>query len=208
VTQTSFTENDPVEKAISLFHQSIATRAEHGEMLAAQLADASELLSTALLNDGRLLVCGYGNSSLQAQYLVTLLLSQHQRERPALPALLLSHCMATLTAIGQHYGPNDLFSRQIHTLGQTNDVLVIYTATGNPQSLLNAVQAAHERNMRVLCLTGREGGHLSQLLENDDLDIQAPVSPDFLVNDIHQLMTAILCELIEDRLFGQLTHPF
>ena len=193
---------DLAERAITIFHESIAARAEHGEILAAQLADAASMLASTFLNNGRVLLCGYGHSALQAQHFATLLLSQHQRERPGLPAILINSCVATLTAIGQHYGNSDLFARQIHTLGQSGDALIICTTTGSPQSLLNAVQVAHERDMRVLCLGGSDGGHLSQLLGNDDLDIQVPVPQDFLVQDLHQLMIAILCELIDETLFG------
>lgn len=193
---------DPIEKTIQLFHQGIAARAEHGEALAPQLVDAADLLCDCLVNNGRILLCGYSASALQAQILATSLMSQHKQERPGLPAILLNACVATLTSIGEHYGTNDIFARQIRTLGQTGDVLIIFTTTGDPQSLLNAVQAAHERNIRILCLGGKDGGHLTQLMSNDDLDIQIPVDDEVLIQDMHLQAITILCELIDDQLFG------
>ena len=193
---------DPVEKVITLFHLSIAARAEQGEALAEQLVHASNIVSNTFVNEGKVLLCGYGGSSIMAHHFATLLLNQNERERPALPAIILDPCVAMLSAIGQSYGASEIFSRQIRALGQSGDVLIIYTTTGNPQSLINAVQAAHERGMSVICLGGNEGGNLSQLLHNEDLAIQASANSDALLHEMHLLMTFILCELIDDQLFG------
>lgn len=193
---------DPVEKAIRLFHHSIETRATYGEALALQLASAAELLVSTLVSDSRLFVCGHGNSLVTAQQFATLLLNQGSRERPALPVLMLDTNSATLTAISQSYGFAEIFSRQIQTLGKPNDLLVIYSTTGNPQTLINALQAAHGRGMRVLCFSGHDGGNLAQLLDRNDLEIRIPVVEEFLILEMHLLATFILSELIDDTLFG------
>lgn len=192
---------DVVEKIIGLFHRSIAAKAEHGEMLAPQLADAATLLATTFLNEGRVLLCGFGNSLINAQHFATVLLNQHNRERPGLPAILLDGGV-TMAAIGHSYGASEVFARQIRAQGQRGDVLMIYSTTGNPQSLINAVQAAHERGMRILYLCGNDGGHLAQLLGCDDMEILVPVESEFLVHELHLLMSFMLCELIDDQLFG------
>lgn len=192
---------DVVEKIIRLFHRSIAAKADHGEMLAPQLADAATLLSSTFVNGNRILLCGFGSSAINAQHFATVLLNQHSRERPGLPAQLID-AGTTMAAIGQSYGASEVFARQIRALGQAGDLLMIYSTTGNPQSLVNAVQAAHERDMRVLYLGGNDGGHLAQLLGSDDIEILVPVESEFLVHELHILITFILCELIDDHLFG------
>lgn len=192
---------DVVEKIIGLFHRSITARAEHGELLAPPLADAAQLLATTFVQEKRLLLCGFGSSSINAQHFATVLLNQHERERPGLPAQLLDSGPA-MAAIGHSYGPSDVFSRQIRAQGQAGDLLMIYSTTGNPQSLVNATQAAHERGMRIIFLGGNDGGHVAQLLNSDDLEILVPESSEFAVHEMHLLITFILCELIDDQLFG------
>lgn len=192
---------DVVEKIIGLFHRSIAIRAEHGEMLAPQLADAATLLASTLTNEKKLLLCGFGNSAINAQHFAAVLLNQHHRERPGLPAQLLDSG-TIMAAIGHSYGAGEVFSRQIRAMGQAGDLLMIYTTTGNPQSLINAVQAAHERGMRIIALGGSDGGHLAQLLGSDDIEILVPAESEFAIHELHLLITYILCELIDDQLFG------
>src|SRR5690606_18362202 len=148
---------DIVEKIINLFHRSIAARAEQGEILAPQLADAATLLASTFINEKRVLLCGFGSSAINAEHFATVLLNQYERERPALPAQLLDSG-SSMAAIGHSYGPSEVFSRQIRAQGQVGDLLMIYSTTGNPQSLINAVQAAHERGMRIIYLGGSEGG--------------------------------------------------
>jgi len=192
---------DVVEKIINLFHRSIAARAEQGEALAPQLADAATLLASTFINENRLLLCGFGNSAINAQHFATILLNQHDRERPGLPAQLLDSG-STMAAIGHSYGASEVFSRQIRALGQSGDLLMIYSTTGNPQSLINAVQAAHERGMRIIYLGGNDGGHIAQLLGSDDMEILIPAESEFVAHELHLLITHILCDLIDDQLFG------
>jgi D-sedoheptulose 7-phosphate isomerase len=192
---------DVVEKIITLFHRSIAARAEQGEILAPPLADAAALLASTFIHEKRLLLCGFGNSAINAQHFATVLLNQHERERPGLPAQLLDSG-STMAAIGHSYGPSEVFSRQIRAQGQAGDLLMIYTTSGNPQSLINAVQAAHERGMRVIYLGGNDGGHIAQLLGSDDLEILVPIESEFAIHEMHLLITYILCDLIDDQLFG------
>lgn len=193
---------DPIEKIISLFHASIEARASYGEHLAYQLAGASELMANTFVNDGRVFLCGHGAAAISAQHFATALLNQGSRERPGLPAQLLDANPALLAAIGQSYGEHEIFSRQIQALGRSGDLLVIYTATGSSQNLINAVQSAHEKNMRVILFCGDDGGHVAQLLDASDVEITAPIASEFLTHELHLLMSFILCDLIDDHLFG------
>lgn len=193
---------DPVEKAITLFHQSIEARASLGEHLAPALVAASELLVNTFVNDGRAFVCGHGLSTVIAQHFTTTLLSQGDRERPALPAVFLDGSPGTQNAIAHSYGAGEVFARQIRALGQPDDLLIIFTTTGNPQSLVNAVQAAHDREMTVLLFNGSERGHSAQLLDGDDLEIAVPIESELFMHEMHLLLAGIMCELVDDRLFG------
>jgi len=191
---------DPIEKIISLFHNSIETRASYGEQLAYQLAAAGELMANTFVNDGRVLLCGYASAAITAQHFAAILVNQGSRERPGLPAQLLD---VNAAALGQSHGTSEIFSRQIRALGQSGDVLVMYSVTASSQSLINAVQAAHEKNMRVILFSGNDGGNVAQLLDADDIEIRVPIASEFLIHEMHLLMSFILCDLIDDHLFGE-----
>ncbi len=193
---------DAVEKVITLFHSSIEAKAQFGEALAPQIVAASEKLASTLVHDGRIILCGDGSCAINAQHLTTVLLSQGQRERPGLPAQMLDTSAATTMAIGQDYGPGEIFSRQIQALGHESDLLVIFSTTGNPQSLVNAVQAAHDRAMQVISISGNDGGHVAQLLDRNDLEVRVPLSNDFQILELHLLISFVLCQLVEEQLFG------
>jgi D-sedoheptulose 7-phosphate isomerase len=192
----------PEEKIIALFRESIEVHANHGEFVANQLSVASELLAGTFIQGSHVLVCGQAVSSINAQYLVVNLLNQGSRERPGFPAHLLDSNATLLAAIGQSYGANEILSRQISALGREGDVLVVFTTTGASQSLVNAVQAAHKRKMPVILFSGNEGGHVAQLLDGDDIEIRVSAASEFLIQEVHLLMTHGLCELVDDLLFG------
>ncbi len=193
---------DPIEKIIALFHNSIEVRASYGEQLAYQLAGAGELIANTFVNDGRVLLCGYASAAITAQHFATVLLNQGSRERPGLPVQLLDASAATLSAIGQSYGVSEVFSRQIRASGKAGDLLVMYITSGSSQSLINAVQAAHEKNMQVILFSGDTGSNVTQLLDANDIEIRVPASSEFLIHEMHLLMSFILSDLIDDQLFG------
>ena len=97
---------------------------------------------------------------------------------------------------------NDIFSKQIRTLGQSGDVLVLITTTGNANNLLQAISAAHDRNMRVIALTGRDGGDATVLLDTQDIELRVPVSAKQRIHEVHLLTLFCLCDLIDHQLFG------
>ena len=159
-------------------------------------------LAECLLGEHKVLVCGNGGSSLNAQFFATTLMNQGECERPGLPAMVLDNNSATLTAIENDYGLSNAFARQIRALGQAGDVLVIFTRTGIPANLLNAVTAAHERDMKVIAITAQDGGHLPVLLSENDIEIRVPLVSRFRIYENHLLLSFALCELIEFQLFG------
>jgi D-sedoheptulose 7-phosphate isomerase len=185
-----------------LFHHSINAKIDCVEVVTPSLVRAGMMLAECLLSDGKVLVCGNGGSSLNAQFFATTLMNQGERERPGLPAIVLDNSSAMLTAIENDYGLNDAFARQIRALGQAGDRLVIFTRTGIPANLLNAVTAAHERDMVVIAITAQDGGHLPVLLSDRDIEIRVPLASRFRIYENHLLLSFALCELIEYQMFG------
>lgn len=190
------------QRVITLFHESIEAKMQAGEYLAPLLADASEMMVHSLLNGGKLLIAGNGSSSANAQILTTNLINRFERERPSLPAITLSVDFALQTAISNDYSLNDVFAKQIRALGQPGDVLVIITTSGNPSNLIQAIGAAHDREMNVIALSGRDGGDISAILDAHDLEICVPIHSRARIHEIHLLSIFCLCDLIDQQLFG------
>lgn len=164
---------------------------------------AASRLANSLVNDGKILSCGNGGSAAQAQHFCSELLNRFERERPGLPALALTTDTCTLTSVANDYRYDEVFAKQIRALGQPDDVLVVYTTSGNSASILSAVSAAHDRDMAVLALTGRDGGTLAPLLRETDLELRVPATSTARIQEIHLLMTHCLCDLIDHQLFGE-----
>ncbi|GAA5317835.1 MAG: phosphoheptose isomerase [Candidatus Pelagadaptatus aseana] len=190
------------QRVITLFHESIEAKMQAGEYLAPLLADASEMIVHGLLNGGKLLIAGNGTSSANAQILATNLINRFDRERPSLPAMALSVDFALQSAISNDYSLNDVFAKQIRALGQPGDILILITTSGNPSNLIQAIAAAHDREMNVIALSGRDGGDISAILDNHDLELRVPVDSRARIHEIHLLSIFCLCDLIDQQLFG------
>lgn len=164
---------------------------------------AGARLAYCLLNDGKILVCGNGGSAAQAQHLSSELMNRFERERPGLPGIALTTDTSALTSISNDYHFDEVFSRQIHALGHAGDILVVYTTSGNSGNILSAATAAHERDMQVIALTGKDGGALPPLLRETDLEIRVPSDSTARIQEMHLLITHCLCDLIDHQLFGE-----
>lgn len=164
---------------------------------------AAVRLANCLLNDGKILCCGNGGSAAEAQHLSSELLNRYERDRPGLPAIALTTDTAALTSIANDYRFDEVFAKQIRALGHSNDVLVIYTTSGNSANLLSAASAAHDRDMTIVALTGRDGGPLAPLLRETDLELRVPSDSTARVQELHLLVTHCLCDLIDHQLFGE-----
>ena len=130
------------------------------------------------------------------------MLNRFEIERPGLPAVALTTDSSTLTAIANDYEYDQIFSKQILALGTNRDVLLAISTSGNSSNILKAVQAAHERDMQVLSLTGNKGGKLAKLLKGDDIEIRVPSDRTARIQEIHLLVIHCLCDIIDAILFG------
>lgn len=190
------------QRVITLFHESIEAKMYAGEHLAPLIAAASQVIVQALLHERKVLTCGNGISAAQAQIFTAALVNRLEQERPSLPALNLGADFTCQSAIASDSGYKDIFAKQIRALGQEGDVLLLVTDTGNASNLLQAISAAHDKNMSVIALTGRDGGDVVSLLDAQDLELRAPLEVKARIHEVHLLSLFCLCDLIEQQLFG------
>ena len=184
------------------FLDSIETKKNALEELIIPIKHAANCISRSLLNEGKILSCGNGGSAGDAQHFSAELLNRFEIERPGLPAVALTTDSSTLTAIANDYEYDQIFSKQILALGTNRDVLLAISTSGNSSNIVKAVQAAHERNMQVLSLTGNKGGKLAKLLKGDDIEIRVPSDRTARIQEVHLLVIHCLCDIIDSILFG------
>lgn len=190
------------QQVINLFHESIEAKMQSGESLAPKIAHASDVLVQALLNERKILTCGNGVSAAQAQILTASLLNRFEQERPSLPSFNLGADYITQSAIAADSSPNDIYAKQVRALGQPGDVLVLLTTSGHSSNLLQAISAAHAQDIRVVALTGGDGGDAAALLDNQDIELRVPLASRTRIHEVHLLTLFCLCDLIDRQLFG------
>lgn len=190
------------QRIITLFHESIEAKMHAGEYLAPLICEASSMIVHSLLNESKLLVCGNGISAANAQILTANLVDRFERERPGLPAITLGSDFTTQSSIANDYSYNEIFAKQIRALGQPGDLLILISTSGNSSNLIQAVAAAHDRDMQVVALTGRDGGDISAILDANDIELCVPVDSRIRIHEIHLLSIFCLCDLIDQQLFG------
>ncbi len=190
------------DRIISHFSDSIQAQQDTLSTLNELIEFASQRIVETLINDKKVLSCGNGGSSGNAQHFSTLMLNRYERERPSLPAIALNTDILTITSIANDYHFDDIFAKQLRALGQENDTLLCYSTSGNSANIIKAVAVAHERNMPVIALTGQDGGTLAGILNESDLEIRVPSDSTPRIQEIHLLITHCLCDLIDHQLFG------
>lgn len=189
------------ERVLAHFRQSIETK-QAAEALAPEIVRAAELMSASLLRDGKILSCGNGGSAADAQHFSGELLGRFELERPGLPAVALTTDTSTLTAVANDYSYAEIFAKQVRALGQSGDVLLALSTSGNSENVLRAITAAHDRGMAVVALTGGDGGKMSQALQGEDIEIRVPSGRTCRVQETHILVIHCLCDLIDVSLLG------
>ncbi|MEQ8954632.1 MAG: phosphoheptose isomerase [Gammaproteobacteria bacterium] len=184
------------------FADSISTKQASAEILVAPIHDAGEAMVSCLLEGHKILSCGNGGSAGDAQHFSAELLNRFERERPGLPAISLATDTSTLTAIANDYDYKEVFSKQVLALGQSGDVLLAISTSGNSANLIAAMNSAHEREMRVVALSGKDGGEMTTVLHEDDIEIRVPSSRTARIQEVHLVVIHCLCDFIDIRLFG------
>jgi D-sedoheptulose 7-phosphate isomerase len=193
---------DHVKRIRGHFADSARLKQESAEILAPAIARAAALMTECLFADGRILACGNGGSASDAQHFAAELVGRFERERPELPALSLATDTSLLTAIANDYAFEQVFAKQVRALGAKGDVLLAISTSGNSPNVTAATAAAHERDMRVIALTGKGGGRLGELLSPEDVHICVPHPRTMRIQEVHLLVIHCLCDAIDATLLG------
>jgi D-sedoheptulose 7-phosphate isomerase len=189
-------------RIINHFSDSIQALQDANSQLSELTEFAALRLVSALLNDRKIITCGNGRSAVSAQLLVAAMLNQFQRSRPALPAIALNADSATMTAIASSSHYDDIFSKQLRALGQSGDVLVVYVDEDQAPNISKAIAAAHSKDIAVIAFTGKDGGMISPILNDRDLEIRVPSQYNAVqIHQVHVVITHCLCDLIDYQLF-------
>jgi len=184
------------------FADSAQIKLAAAEALAPPIARATELMVERLLANGKILACGNGGSAADSQHFAAELLNRFERERPGLAAMALTTDTSTLTSIANDYDYEQVFSKQVLALGQAGDVLLAISTSGNSPNVLAALRAAHERDMRVVALTGRGGGDIGRSLRAEDVHLCVPHDRTARIQEVHLLVLHCLCDGIDCLLMG------
>ena len=185
------------------FNDSAQTKLAAMEALAAPIAQAVEAMVSSLLANGKIMACGNGGSAADAQHFAAELLNRFEMERPPLAAMALTTDTSTLTSIANDYAFDQVFAKQVRALGQPNDVLLAISTSGNSPNVVEAIHAAHEREVRVVALTGRNGGAIGPLLKHSDVHICVPSDRTSRIQEVHLLVLHCLCDGIDCMLLGE-----
>jgi phosphoheptose isomerase len=184
------------------FSESIQTKIAAVDLLSETIAMAGQVLVNALLEGHKILACGNGGSAADAQHFSAELLNRFESERPSLPAIALTTDTSTLTAIANDYQYEQIFSKQIKGLGQSGDVLLAISSSGNSPNIIHAIEASHDRQMPVIALTGKDGGEVARRMRENDVEIRIPAYATSRIQECHILVIHCLCDFIDPSLFG------
>jgi D-sedoheptulose 7-phosphate isomerase len=184
------------------FDDSAQTKQHSKKVLAQPIADAAQAMVNCLMNDGKILVCGNGGSAADSQHFAAELVNRFEVERPGLACVALTTDSSVLTSIANDYDYVQIFSKQVRALGMDGDVLLAISTSGNSPSVVEAIQAAHERNMPVVALTGREGGVITSILRAEDFHICVPANSTARIQEVHLLVLHCLCDSIDHLILG------
>lgn len=168
---------------------------------AADIAKASEIMVECLQNQGTILSCGNGGSASDAQHFSAELINRFERERPPLSALALSTDTSTLTSIANDYDYDLVFSKQVEALGRSGDVLLAISTSGNSANVMQAIASAQRKGLKVVALTGKDGGKIASMLKSDDIEVRIPHSRTMRIQECHILAIHCFCDQIDEALF-------
>jgi D-sedoheptulose 7-phosphate isomerase len=193
---------DLVARVSRHFSDSAQTKLNAVEVLSQPIVRATEVMVRCLMANGKILACGNGGSAADSQHFAAELLNRFERERPGLAAFALTTDSSTLTAIANDYDYDQVFSKQVLALGQPNDVLLAISTSGNSPNVVAAVRAAHERDMKVVALTGKGGGEVGRQLAAGDVHVCVPHGVTARIQEVHLLALHCLCDGIDCLLLG------
>lgn len=192
-----------LERVKDNFRESIETKIAASEALPVAIEKAGMVMVECLLAGQKILSCGNGGSAGDAQHFSSELLNRYETERPSLPAIALTTDSSTLTSIANDYSYEEVFSKQVRALGNAGDILLAISTSGNSGNVIKAIEAAVARDMKIIALTGKDGGEIAGLLGENDVEIRVPSNRTARIQEVHLLAIHCLCEIIDTTLFPQ-----
>ncbi len=193
---------DLINRISRQFDDSLRVKQQAREALAAPIAGAIDMMTQALLANGKILACGNGGSAADSQHFAAELVNRFEMERPPLAAIALTTDSSTLTSIANDYDYVQVFSKQVQALGQPGDILLAISTSGNSPNVIEAIHAAHERDLRVVALTGKGGGRMTEALGPNDIHICVPSDRTARIQEVHLVVLHCLCDGIDCLLLG------
>jgi D-sedoheptulose 7-phosphate isomerase len=187
-----------------LFGASIEAKIATADTLSVLIAKAGLRLVNCLLKEGKILLCGNGASAANCLHFSMAMVNHFEVERPPLPVIALVTDISSVTAIANDNHYDQIFARQIQALGREGDVLLILSTSGNADSLLQAVNAANDRGMDTIALSGRDGGILANHLGPEDIELRVQGDNAARIREMHLFILNCFCDLIDQSLFGQM----
>ena len=184
------------------FTDSAQTKLDASEMLAAPISEAANAMVGCLLGNGKILACGNGGSAADAQHFAAELVGRFEMERQGLAAIALTTDSSIMTAVANDYGYKVVFERQVRARGHPGDILLAISTSGNSASIIEAIHAAHDNDLRVVALTGKGGGEIAELLRDSDIHICVPSERTARIQEVHLLTIHCLCDGIDCLLLG------
>ncbi len=193
---------DLIARVAQHFEDSANTKLDAVNLMAAPIAAAIEAMTECLLAGGKILACGNGGSAGDSQHFAAELVGRFEAERQELAAIALTTDTSILTAVGNDYSFAQIFSRQVRAIGHAGDVLLAISTSGSSANVIEAIKAAHDHDMRVVALTGRGGGQIGALLNDDDIHLCVPAERTARIQETHLLVIHCLCDGIDALLLG------
>jgi D-sedoheptulose 7-phosphate isomerase len=190
------------QRILAHFQESADLKMKAAAALSQPISQAIELMFAALSNGNKILACGNGGSAADCQHFAAELVGRFERERFPLPAISLTTDTSIMTAVANDYSFKDVFAKQVQAFGQAGDVLLAISTSGNSANVLAAVEAALEREMRIVALTGKDGGAMAKMLTDADVHINVPHTRTARIQEVHLTTIHCICDGIDVALFG------
>jgi D-sedoheptulose 7-phosphate isomerase len=190
------------QRILAHFQESAELKLKSASALSQPISEAIDLMFGALSNGNKILACGNGGSAADCQHFAAELVGRFERERFPLPAMALTTDSSIMTAVGNDYSYREIFSKQVQAFGQAGDILLAISTSGNSANVIAAVEAALEREMRIVALTGKDGGAIGKLLTDADVHICVPHTRTARIQEVHLVTIHCLCDGIDVALFG------
>jgi D-sedoheptulose 7-phosphate isomerase len=183
------------------FNESIAAKQKAAESIGSSVEKAINILTNAFKAGNKILICGNGGSAADSQHFAAEFTGRYEMERTPLPAVALTTDTSALTAIGNDYSFEVVFSKQVEALGKSGDVLLGISTSGNSGNVIKAIEAAHARGMTIITLTGKDGGKMGKILKDSDVNICVPVNRTARIQEVHLLVLHTICDAVDNVLF-------